>query len=65
LTIDSITTSSQRKTATVEKRLKFLKSRLEVRDLPKNEVLEELDDLIDQVSQVQVVGTGVKSEEVQ
>ena len=65
LTIDAITTSSQRKTATVEKRLKFLKSRLEVRDLPKNEILEELEDLIEQVSQVQVVGTGAKSEEVQ
>ena len=65
VTIDSITTSAQRKTATVEKRLKFLKSRLEVRDLPKNEVLEELDELIEQVSQVQVVGTGAKSEEVQ
>ncbi len=67
LTIDSITASAQRKTAAVEKRLKFLKSRLEVRDLPKNEVLDELDDLIEQVSQVQLVGTGPagKSEEVQ
>jgi len=66
-TIDSITASAQRRTSNVEKRLKFLKSRLEVRDLPKNEVLEELDELIDQVSQVQVVGTGAteKSEEVQ
>jgi hypothetical protein len=67
LTIDSVTASAQRKTSTVEKRLKFLKSRLEVRDLPKNEVMEELDDLIEQVGQVQVVGTGAaaKSEEVQ
>jgi hypothetical protein len=67
LTIDSITATAQRKTSTVEKRLKFLKSRLEVRDLPKNEILEELDDLIEQVGQVQVVGsgTGEKSEEVQ
>jgi hypothetical protein len=67
LTIDSITASAQRRTSTVEKRLKFLKSRLEVRDLPKSEILEELDELIDQVSQVQVVGTGAgaKSEEVQ
>jgi len=67
LTIDSITASAQRRTSTVEKRLKFLKSRLEVRDLPKAEVMEELDDLIDQVSQVQVVGSGTaaKSEEVQ
>ncbi|MGE5327362.1 MAG: hypothetical protein ACM3NO_10010 [Deltaproteobacteria bacterium] len=65
--IDSITASAQRKTSTVEKRLKFLKSRLEVRDLPKSEVLEELDNLIEQVGQVQVVGTGAaaKSEEVQ
>ena len=67
LTIDSITTSAQRKTSTVEKRLKFLKSRLEVRDLPKSEVMEELDNLIEQVGQVQVVGSGAtaKSEEVQ
>lgn len=67
VTIDSITATAQRKTSTVEKRLKFLKSRMEVRDLSKNEILEELDDLIDQVSQVQLVGTGPegKSEEVQ
>lgn len=67
MAIDSITASAQRKTSTVEKRLKFLKSRLEVRDLPKSEVLEELDTLIEQVGQVQVVGTGAaaKSEEVQ
>jgi hypothetical protein len=67
MTIDSITASAQRKTSTVEKRLKFLKSRLEVRDLPKNEVMDELDDLIEQIGQVQVVGTGAsaKSEEVQ
>ena len=67
LTIDSITASAQRKTSMVEKRLKFLKSRLEVRDLPKSEVIEELDNLIEQVGQVQVVGSGAaaKSEEVQ
>ena len=67
LTIDSITASAQRKTSTVEKRLKFLRSRLEVRDLPKSEVIEELDNLIEQVGQVQVVGSGAaaKSEEVQ
>ncbi len=67
MTIDSITASAQRKTSTVEKRLTFLKSRLEVRDLPKNEIIDELDELIDQVSQVQVVGTGAgsKSEEIQ
>lgn len=58
LTIDAITRTAQRKTEAVEKRLKFLKSRLEVRDLPKSEVMDELDDLIEQVSQVQVVGTG-------
>ena len=50
LTIDSITASAQRKTSTVEKRLKFLRSRLEVRDLPKSEVIEELDNLIEQVA---------------
>lgn len=67
LTIDSITASAQRKTSTVEKRLKFLKSRLEVRDLPKSEILGELDELIEQVGQVQVAGTRAtgKSEEVQ
>lgn len=66
-TLDSITASAQRKTSTVEKRLRFLKSRLEVRELPKSEILDELDDLIEQVGQVQVVGTGAagKSEEVQ
>jgi hypothetical protein len=67
VTIDSITASAQRKTSTVEKRLKFLKSRLEVRDLPKSEILDELDELIEHVGQVQVVGTAAagKSEEVQ
>jgi hypothetical protein len=66
LTIDSITASAQRKTSTIEKRLKFLKSRLEVRDLPKHEIMDELDELIEQIAQVQVVGSGAeeKPEEV-
>lgn len=64
-TIDSIATSNLRKTSSVEKRLKFLKSRLEVRDLEKSEILNELDDLIEEVSHIQVVGSGMaKSEEV-
>jgi hypothetical protein len=67
LTIDSITASAQRKLGAIEKQLKFLKSRLEVRELPKNEVMDELDGLIEQVAQVQVVGSGEggKPEEVQ
>jgi hypothetical protein len=66
LAIDSISSSAQRKTEAVEKRLKFLKSRLEVRDLPKSEVMDELNDLIEQIAHVQVVGTSAseKSEEV-
>jgi hypothetical protein len=65
-TIDALNASSQRKTAALEKRLKFLKSRLEVRDLPKTEIMEELEDLIEQIAQVQVVGSAEekKTEEV-
>ena len=63
-TIDSIATSNLRKTSSLEKRLKFLKSRLEVRDLDKREILSELDDLIKEVSHAQVVGSGMaKAEE--
>ena len=58
LTIESLSASARRKTETIEKRLRFLKSRLEVRDLSKNEIMDELDELIGQVSQVQVVGAG-------
>jgi hypothetical protein len=57
LTIDSIDASARRKTETIEKRLKFLKSRMEVRDLPQSEVMDELDELIGQLGQVHVVGT--------
>jgi hypothetical protein len=65
LTIDSLATSNLRKTTSLEKRLKFLKSRLEVRDLTKNEILTELDDLIKEVGHVQVAGSGaIKPEEV-
>ena len=65
-TIDSISASNLRKTAAVEQRLKFLKSRLEVRDLPKNEILDELDELIEQITQVRVIGSGSdQSQEVQ
>lgn len=61
--IDALSASSARKTAAIEGRLKFLKSRLEVRDLAKSEILSELDDLIEQVSQVQVIGSGADGPE--
>jgi hypothetical protein len=53
--IDEISSSSSRKLSAVERRLRFLKSRVEVRDLAKKELLDELDDLLNQVGQVQIV----------
>jgi hypothetical protein len=66
LAVDSLSASAKRRTETLEKRLKFLKSRLEVRDLPKSEIMSELDDLIEQIDQVHLVGSGPgdKSEEI-
>jgi len=56
--IDEISSSSSRKLSVLERRLRFLKSRVEVRDLAKKELLDELDDLLNQVGQVQVVQSG-------